>query len=125
MSQYRAGTRRPGDFFKNLALDAPLAAEGLARASAARTSDSLWNGALIGASTAVAGSLLLCRSMEPWELCRDDVGAMATSEEIGAGIGIAVDALIRRQASATSPADRGRRPDVRRWTRFLKIPARR
>jgi hypothetical protein len=33
--------------------------------------------------------------MEPWENCRDDVGPMARIGALGAGIGIAVDALIR------------------------------
>ena len=121
-AQSIAAPRTPS--LRSLAGTAQLPPDGRARTTA-RRNDSLWNGALIGAGTAVAGSLLLCRSMEPWEVCRDDVGAMVTSAAIGAAIGIGVDALIRRQASATSPADRGRRPGVRRWTRFLPTPARR
>jgi hypothetical protein len=60
-----------------------------------RHSDSLINGALIGAGTAVASGLLLCRMMEPWENCRDDVGPMLRIGAVGAGIGIGIDALIR------------------------------
>jgi hypothetical protein len=60
-----------------------------------RHSDSLWNGALIGAGAAVASGLFVCSSMEPWENCRDDVGPMVRIGAVGAGIGIAIDALIR------------------------------
>jgi hypothetical protein len=60
-----------------------------------RHSDSLWNGALIGAGAAVASGLFICSSMEPWENCRDDVGPMVRIGAVGAGIGIAIDALIR------------------------------
>lgn len=117
---------RPAPSLRSLAETAPLQPSTLTRTGSSRRNDSLWNGALIGAGTGLAGSLLLCRSMEPWEVCRDDVGAMVTSAAIGAAIGIGVDALIRRQASATASAtDRARRPDARRWTRFLQIPARR
>ena len=61
----------------------------------ARQSDSLLNGALIGAGAAVASGLFVCTRMEPWENCRDDVGPMLQIGAIGAGIGIGVDALIR------------------------------
>ena len=60
-----------------------------------RRSDSLWNGALIGAGIAVASGLFLCTRTEPWENCRDDVGPMVRFGAIGAGIGIGIDALIR------------------------------
>jgi hypothetical protein len=60
-----------------------------------RHSDSVLNGALIGAGVAVASGLLLCRATEPWENCRDDVGPMLRIGAIGAGIGIGIDALIR------------------------------
>jgi hypothetical protein len=113
---------RPAPSLRSLAATAQLPANEPPR-STTRRNDSLWNGALIGAASGVAGSLLLCRTMEPWEVCRDDVGAMATSAAIGAAIGIGVDALIR--ASATSPADRARRPGARRWTRYLPTPGRR
>jgi hypothetical protein len=61
----------------------------------ARQSDSVLNGALIGAGAAVAAGLYLCAATEPWENCRDDFGPMLRIGALGAGIGIAVDALIR------------------------------
>ena len=61
----------------------------------ARHSDSVLNGALIGAGAAVASGLFLCTLTEPWENCRDDVGPMLRIGALGAGIGIGVDALIR------------------------------
>jgi len=61
----------------------------------ARHSDSVLNGALIGAGAAVASGLFLCTRTEPWENCRDDVGPMFRIGAVGAGIGIAIDALIR------------------------------
>jgi hypothetical protein len=61
----------------------------------ARHSDPLLNGALIGAGAAIASGLFLCTRTEPWENCRDDVGPMLRIGAIGAGAGIAVDALIR------------------------------
>ena len=61
----------------------------------ARHSDSVINGALIGAGVAVASGLFVCRLTEPWENCRDDVGPMFRIGAAGAGIGIAIDALIR------------------------------
>lgn len=66
----------------------------IARVSA-RRSDSVLNGALIGAGAAVASGLLLCRATEPWENCRDDYGPMLRIGAIGAGIGAGIDALIR------------------------------
>jgi hypothetical protein len=60
-------------------------------------SDGLLNGALIGAGAGVATGLLLCTATEPWENCRDDVGPMLRVGAIGAGIGIAIDALLRRR----------------------------
>ena len=61
-----------------------------------RRSDSLLNGALIGAGAAV-GAGLLCRLTEPWENCRDDLGPMVRIGALGAAIDIGVDALVRRQ----------------------------
>jgi hypothetical protein len=61
----------------------------------ARRSDSLFNGALIGAGAGVASGLFLCSLTETWENCRDDVGPMFRIAAIGAGIGIGIDALIR------------------------------
>jgi hypothetical protein len=62
-----------------------------------RQSDSLLNGALIGAGTAVASGLAFCTLSEPWRNCRDDVGPMIKIGAIGAGIGMAIDALIRKK----------------------------
>ena len=61
----------------------------------ARHSDSVLNGALIGAGAAVASGLFLCTRTEPWENCRDDVGPILRIAAIGAGAGIGIDALIR------------------------------
>lgn len=61
----------------------------------ARRSDSVLNGALIGAAAAIGAGLFLCRTTEPWENCRDDIGPMLRIGALGAGIGIGVDALIR------------------------------
>src|SRR5687768_14716436 len=62
----------------------------------ARQSDSLLNGALIGAGAGVASHLLVCRTMEPWQVCRNDFGPMLTFGALGAGIGMGIDALIRK-----------------------------
>jgi hypothetical protein len=61
----------------------------------ARDSDSVLNGALIGAGTGIASGLFLCRLTEPWEVCRSNVGPLLTIGAIGAGIGIGIDALMR------------------------------
>src|SRR5688500_1895542 len=62
-----------------------------------RQSDSLIHGALIGAGAAVASGLVFCTLMEPWDNCRDDVGPMIRIGAIGAGIGMGIDALIRKK----------------------------
>ena len=62
-----------------------------------RESDTLLNGALIGAGTAVASGLVFCTMMEPWDNCKDDVGPMLKLGAIGAGIGMGIDALIRKK----------------------------
>ena len=67
-----------------------------------RQSDSLLNGALIGAGAGVASGLLFCRLMEPWQNCRDDFGSMAMTGAIGAGIGMGIDALIRKKIYQTA-----------------------
>jgi hypothetical protein len=64
-----------------------------------RRFDSLINGALIGAGAAVASGLFLCTLTETWENCNDDVGPMLGIGAIGAGAGIAIDALIRRRVT--------------------------
>jgi hypothetical protein len=61
----------------------------------ARHTDSIINGALIGAGAAVASGLFLCTRTEPWRNCRDDAGPMVRIGAVGAGIGIGIDALIR------------------------------
>jgi hypothetical protein len=60
-----------------------------------RHSDSVLNGALIGAGAALASGLFLCSLTETWENCRDDVGPMFRIGAVGAGVGIGIDALIR------------------------------
>ena len=60
----------------------------------ARHSDSLLNGALIGAGVSVGWGLFICRAMEPWEVCADPRPIFQTAA-LGASIGIAVDTLIR------------------------------
>jgi len=60
-----------------------------------RHSDSLINGAWLGAGVAVASGLFLCSLAEPWENCRDDVGPMLRIGALGAGIGVGIDALLR------------------------------
>jgi hypothetical protein len=93
-----------------------------------RHNDPLWNGALIGAGVAVASGLLLCRAMEPWENCRDDAGPMLRIGALGAGIGIAIDALIRRGKTAEAPAPGSARlhaaPVIRRHARGVQVALR-
>jgi glucokinase len=61
----------------------------------ARRSDSLLNGALIGAGAGIGAGLYLCSLMEPWETCRDNVASMFPGAVLGAGIGVGIDALVR------------------------------
>ena len=61
-----------------------------------RRNDSVLNGALIGAAAGVASGLLICRSMEPWEVCNDP-GPLLRVGALGAAIGIGIDALIREK----------------------------
>ena len=61
--------------------------------------DSVLNGALIGATAGVASGLAVCRLMEPWETCLEPAPLLRLGA-VGAGIGIAVDALIRRRDGA-------------------------
>lgn len=65
--------------------------------AAVRESDSLLNGALIGAGAGVATQLLVCRTMEPWEVCRSDFETMFKFGAIGAGVGMGIDALFRKR----------------------------
>jgi hypothetical protein len=75
----------------------------------ARRSDSVINGALIGAGAGVASGLFLCTLTEPWEFCRADEGSMIRISAIGVGIGIGVDALIRGRETIYERAPRARR----------------
>lgn len=90
-----------------------------------RRADSLLNGALIGAGAGVASGVLLCLSMEPWRNCRDDVGPMVGFAAIGAGVGIAIDALIRDRTPITVVPPGSARlytaPIVARKTGGLKV----
>jgi hypothetical protein len=61
-----------------------------------RQPDPVISGALIGAGAAVASGLFVCRLTEPWEVCRD-IGPIACIGAIGGGVGIGIDALIRRR----------------------------
>jgi hypothetical protein len=63
----------------------------------ARVADPVVNGAIIGAGTAIASGLFLCSLTERWENCRDDVGPMLRMGALGAGVGLALDALLRRR----------------------------
>ena len=64
-----------------------------------RQSDSLINGALIGAGAGFASGLFLCRAMEPWDVCFNDgnVPRLIGLAALGAGIGIGIDAAIRKK----------------------------
>jgi len=86
--RYYYENARPGDDIRR------MGTTDVTRVSA-RHSDSVINGALIGAGAAVASGLFLCRLTESWENCRDDVGPMLRIGALGAGIGIGIDALIR------------------------------
>jgi hypothetical protein len=59
-----------------------------------RKTDSVVNGALIGAGVAVASGLFLCRLTEPWEIC-GNAGPLLQIGAVGAGAGAGIDALIR------------------------------
>jgi hypothetical protein len=90
---------------------------------AVRQSDSLINGALIGAGVAVASGLGFCTLMEPWDNCRDDVGPMIKIGAIGAGIGMGIDALIRRKVyqSASGTTAVHAAPIIGRRAQGLKL----
>ena len=87
-----------------------------------RQSDSLVNGALIGAGVAVASGLFFCTRMEPWRNCRDDVGAMLKIGAIGAGIGMGIDALIRKKVyQSASGAEVHAAPIISRRAQGLQM----
>ena len=73
-----------------------------------RKADSILNGALIAAGSAVGTGLFVCTRTEPWANCRDDVGSILALGGLGAAAGAAVDALLRDrhtifEASAGGP----------------------
>jgi hypothetical protein len=90
-----------------------------------RHSDSVLNGAVIGAGAAVASGLFLCSLTEPWENCRDDVGPMIRIGALGAGIGIGIDALIRGRTTIYDAGGGSIRvqaaPIVGRGTRGVRV----
>ena len=88
-----------------------------------RESDSLLNGALIGAGAGVASGLFLCTLTEPWEICRGDFSAMAKVGAIGAGIGMGIDALIRRKIyqSASGAAEVHAAPLIGRRAKGVRL----
>jgi hypothetical protein len=88
------------------AAQAPEAARNADTLVAVRHSDSVLNGALIGAGVAIASGLFVCRTMEPWRNCVDDIGPMLRLGAIGAAIGIGVDALIRKTIYETASGSR-------------------
>jgi hypothetical protein len=67
-----------------------------------RRSDSVLNGALIGAGVGVASGLFVCTRMEPWRHCRDDVGLMLRMGALGAAIGAGIDVLIRKRTTISA-----------------------
>ncbi len=93
---------------------------------AVRQSDSLLNGALIGAGAGVASVLFICRQMEPWDVCLNDVGTMAKFGALGAGIGMGIDALIRAKVyqSASGAAVVHAAPIVGRRAKGLRFSVR-
>ena len=95
-------------------------------AAAVRQSDSLLNGALIGAGVGVASGLAFCTTMEPWRNCRDDFGSMLKVGAIGAGIGMGIDALVRKKIyqSASGAAEIFAAPLVGRRSKGLRLSLR-
>ncbi len=93
---------------------------------AVRQSDSLLNGALIGAGAGVASVLFICRQMEPTDVCLNDVGTMAKFGALGAGIGMGIDALIRAKVyqSASGAAVVHAAPIVGRRAKGLRFSVR-
>ena len=84
------------------------------------------NGALIGAGAGVASGLFFCTRMEPWDNCRDDFGAMFKFGAIGAGIGMGIDALIRKSVfqSASGAAEVRAVPILNRQAKGLWLSVR-
>jgi len=91
-----------------------------------RQSDSLLDGALIGAGAGVASGLFFCTRMEPWDNCRDDYGAIFKFGAIGAGIGMGIDALIRKSVfkSASGATEVHASPILSRRGKGLRLSVR-
>jgi hypothetical protein len=90
---------------------------------AVRESDSLLNGALIGAGAGVASVLFICTRMEPLRNCADDAGTLATFGAIGAGVGMGIDALIRKTVyrSASGATELQAMPIIGRRAKGLRL----
>ena len=91
-----------------------------------RRNDSVLNGAIIGAAAGVASGLAICRLTEPWDVCNDP-GPLVRFGAVGAGIGIAIDALIRRNETVYIPAGNTQlhvAPVVRRGAKGLQVAVR-
>jgi hypothetical protein len=90
---------------------------------AVRESDSLLNGALIGAGAGVASVLFICTRMEPLRNCGDDFGTLAAFGAIGAGIGMGIDAMIRKTVyrSASGATEVHAAPIIGRRAKGLRL----
>ena len=93
---------------------------------AVRQSDSLLNGALIGAGAGVASMLFICTRMEPLRNCGDDFGTLATFGAIGAGVGMGIDALIRKTVyrSASGSTELHATPIIGRRAKGIRLAVR-
>src|SRR5687768_8285334 len=56
-----------------------------------RKSDSVVNGALVGAAVGFTAGLFVCHAMEPWGTCLRNLDPMLKLGLVGAGIGAGVD----------------------------------
>ena len=120
-------TKKTSTWAKSIALAVLITASTVSTASAqTRQSDSLLNGALIGAAAGVAAELAVCRTMEPWDVCRNDVGAMVKFGAIGAGIGMGIDALFRKTIyqSASGETEVHAMPLVGRRAKGMRLSVR-
>ena len=64
-----------------------------------------------------------CTTLETWDNCRDDVGPMLRIGAIGAGIGMGIDALIRRKVyrSASGATEVHAAPIIGRRAKGLRL----
>jgi hypothetical protein len=72
----------------------------------ARRNDSVLNGAIIGAGTAIGPALYFCSLVESWDVCSHEIGPMIKIGALGAGIGMGIDALIRGRKTIYETAPR-------------------